>query len=79
MEVAAGVVMDFSLLTSILSQARRLEEAHIAVDRVTLMLPSAGQTERSWWVVPMEIDSQGVGDREEAPLPDYPLPSSCRE
>ena len=43
MEVAAGVVMDFSLLTPILSQARTLEEAHIAVDRVTLMLSSAGK------------------------------------
>jgi len=28
---------------------RRLEEAHSTVDRVTLMLPAAGQTGRSWW------------------------------
>ena len=28
---------------------RRLEEAHTTVDRVTLMLPAAGQTGRTWW------------------------------
>ena len=28
---------------------RRLEEAHSTVDRVTLMLPAAGETERRWW------------------------------
>ena len=28
---------------------RRLEEAHTTVDRVTLMLPAAGQTGRRWW------------------------------
>ena len=28
---------------------RRLEEAHTTVDRVTMMLPAAGQTERTWW------------------------------
>ena len=28
---------------------RRLEEAHSTVDRVTLMLPAAGQTGRQWW------------------------------
>jgi len=28
---------------------RRLEEAHYTVDRVTLMLPAAGETGRTWW------------------------------
>ena len=28
---------------------RRLEEAHTTVDRVTMMLPAAGQTGRTWW------------------------------
>ena len=28
---------------------RRLEEAHSTVDRVTLMLPAAGETGRPWW------------------------------
>ena len=28
---------------------KRLEEAHTTVDRVTLMLPAAGQTGRTWW------------------------------
>ena len=29
--------------------AKRLEEAHSTVDRITLMLPAAGQTGRRWW------------------------------
>ena len=29
--------------------AKRLEEAHSTVDRITLMLPPAGQTGRRWW------------------------------
>lgn len=28
---------------------KRLEEAHSTVDRITLMLPAAGQTGQRWW------------------------------
>ena len=66
---------------------RRLEEAHSTVDRVTLMLPAAGETERRWWKFLGSVKSSGChgftvlgrgGRPTGSPVPCLPLPLPCR-